>query len=265
MGAPETPTFKRDRHIPLQNPKGCIYPLKLPGGAPRTLVSERITHRYATPSITRDIREFRPNHLGISKPEPPLRYIRDRPESSPTTPKPSTSPIWLFLSEGACADTPIMYIPGRGWCAYHKCWVENYGNLVHLTAPAQATFPPAIQKVRSIAVSRNLLNARTKGGQGARSKYITDLECELSDSFKIQGLAENAGHFFAREAPMGADPFLLRLQNATVDIRGNVIRPISPFDYVTKMSHIAVPVYSIECESLDGGTRGGGWRKSMGA
>ena len=121
-----------------------------------------------------------------------------------------------------------MYIPGRGWFAYNNCWVEKYGLLLQCTAVIQTTFLPEIQTVRSIAVSRNLFKERPNGGQGERSKYLTDLECELPDSFKIQGFAKNAIHFFAMEAPLDADAFILQLQNGTSDLRENVIRPGPP-------------------------------------
>ena len=220
--------FKRDQRVPLQQPKGCIYPLKLPSGAPRTLVSERITQRYATPPITRELQEFRPANLEISKSELLLSYIRDRPASPPATPKLSASHLWLFLFEGEGAGAPIVYIPGRGRFVYNNCGVEQYEDLLQFTSLILTTFRPAIQTVRSIAVSRNLFKARTKGARTQWGKYLTGLECELSGSFEFQGLSKNARHFSAWDAPLEAGPFLLQLQNATVGLRGNVIRPISP-------------------------------------
>ena len=72
---------------------------------------------------------------------------------------------------------------------------------------------------------RDLRGARK---QEASRKYLADLECAISDSFGIQGLGGNARHFFAMESPLAANPFLMQLQNATVGIRGNVKRPITP-------------------------------------
>ena len=42
---------------------------------------------------------------------------------------------------------------------------------------------------------------------------------------------------------MDGGPFLLHLQNGTVDIRTNTIRPSSPLDYVKKVSNVVVPEY----------------------
>ena len=195
------------------------------------------------PPVTRDLQEFIEGNSRLPKTELLLSYIRELPDTVPNSHKLSASLIWLFFAEGEGHHAPLMYVPGRSWFVYNKCWVEQRDDLLELTVLLQTAFLKTVQDVRTAVAARNISKSTRRGETHHRRKYLLELESDISDALKIQILARNSRHFFSRAAPMDGDPYLLQLQNATVDLRTNTIRSSSPFDYVTKVSDVVVPEY----------------------
>ena len=144
----------------------------------------------------------------LPKTEIPLAYIREIPDTAPNSHKRSASLIWLFFAEGEGHHAPLMYVPGRSWFVYNKCWVEQRDDLLEFTVLLQTSFLKCAQDVRAAVAAMNIFKATRRGETHHRRKYLLDLEGDISDSLKIQIVARNARRFFARAAPMdGAHTF----------------------------------------------------------
>ena len=88
---------------------------------------------------------------------------------------------------------------------------------------------------------KNLAN----GDLHPRKKHLIDLEIDISSATRCAAIIFELRPYFIRNRPMGASPYILQLQNATVDLETNTIRHTSPFDYASKQSLIRVPDYAL--------------------
>ena len=198
----------------------------------------------AIPSLVDPILDFRRAHIDKNKETQVLEYIRSQPESSPNCSKLTASILRLYYSSGDPDDTPIIYVPVRGWFVYDTHWVEQGEEKIQLYQLLQTDFLDVVTRVKNIASRMNLFKPLRCGKVHPRRKYLVELESSLSNSRSLSDIAYESRPYFLRRGPMDEDPMLLQLKNGTLDLRTNSIRQSCPKDYLTKCSNVYVPDYA---------------------
>ena len=109
--------------------------------------------------VTSDLQKYIERNRQLPKTELLLSYIMEMPDTAPNSHKLSVSLISLFFAEGEGRRAPLMYVPGRSWFVYNKCWVEQKDDLLELTVLMQTAFLKCIQDVRAAVVTRNIFKS----------------------------------------------------------------------------------------------------------
>ena len=102
-----------------------------------------------------------------------------------------------------------------------------------------------MQEARAIVSGRNIFKNLTNGDTHPRKKHLVDLETDISSATKCAAIIFEMRPYFLRTRRMDENPYILQLQNATVDLKTNTIRHTSPTDYASKQSSIRVPDYAL--------------------
>ena len=92
-------------------------------------------------------------------------------------------------------------------------------------------FLTCLQEARSIVSGRNIFKNLSNGDTHPRKKHLVDLEVGISSATKASEIIFEMRPYFLRTRRMGENPYILKLQNATVDLKTNTIRHTSPTDY----------------------------------
>ena len=196
------------------------------------------------PSVLSPVLEFYNDNRNLSKTSLLLEYIKKYPEPSPNSTKLSAHALRLFFAEEDPAEVPLLYVPHRGWFVYNACWREQGEEKIDLTQLLQTRFLSCVVDVRATAARNNIFKQSRGGDIHPRRKFLIDLELTLSSARHMRDLIHEIRPYFLRTEPMDANPMLLQLANATLDLRSNTIRRSAPGDYLTKMSTVVVPEYA---------------------
>ena len=184
---------------------------------------------------------FYGEHKGRGRPDMVVEYLELYPETSPNSDKLPAECMRLYFPNDNAHDAPVIYVPHRGWFAYDVFWKEKGGGKLELTHILQTRFVGCISNCLSLATRQNIFKQTRRRTTHPRRKFPQDMEIALSNAKQLLEIIREARLYFIRREPMGSNPMLLQLANATLGIQNNTIRQRNPGDYLTKMSTISVP------------------------
>ena len=82
------------------------------------------------PSVLSPLLEFYHDNRILSKTSLLLEYIKKYPEASPNSTKIPARALRLFFADEDPADSPLLYVPRRGWFVYNAYWREQGGSIL---------------------------------------------------------------------------------------------------------------------------------------
>ena len=211
----------------------------------RSLIPRPIQPNVQSALITAPLADFRSTNDGSSKSELIIKYLKDIPETSPNSRKISAALIWLYFATGTGNESKMIYLQDKGWYVYDKFWKSQGDEMIDIVILLQTEFLTCLQQARAIVSVRNVFKNLATGDMHPRKKHLIDLEIDISSATRCAALIFELRPYFLRTRPMGENPYILQLQNATVDLETNTIRRTSPFDYASKQSLIRVPDYAL--------------------
>ena len=223
---------------------GDCQPLRM-GGSPTAgaLIPNDIRSNVQINAITAPLVNFKAAHVGLAKSELPIKYLNDTPDSVPNSRKMPAPLIWLF-TDRTSNDSKIIYLRYKGWYVYDKMWKPQGEEMIDFVVILQTEFLTCSQEERSIVAGRSIFKNITNGDASPRKKHIVDLEVDISSPTNANTIIFEMGTYFLRTRRMGENPYIMELQNATVDLRTNAIRRTSHTDYSSKQSLIRAPDYA---------------------
>ena len=132
------------------------------------------------------------------------------------------------------------------WFDYNGYWEEQADGEIDLTQLLQTPFLECVFEVRAADERLNVFKQSRGGAIRTRRKFLGNLEPKLSSANHMAELVREIRPYFLRNEPMGENPMLLQLANATLDLETNRIRKRFPRGYLAKMSKVIVPDYAME-------------------
>ena len=136
--------------------------------------------------------------------------------------------------------------PTCGFFVYNGYWKEQAEEKIDLTQLLQTSFLCCVFDVRATAARLNVFKKRRGGDVHPRREFLFGLELTLSSAKHMAEIVREIRPYFLRIEPMGANPMLLQIANATIDLKTNRIRKSCTGDYLTKMPNVVAQDYAME-------------------
>ena len=112
----------------------------------------------------------------------------------------------------------MIYLQGEGWYAYDKFRRPRCDEMIDIVIPPLSGFLARLQQARVIVSARNMFKNLATGETRPMKKLLLDIEIDISSATRCVGVIFVLRPFYRRTRPMGENPYILHLQNATVGL-----------------------------------------------
>ena len=196
------------------------------------------------PDIVAPLALFVAANRGSSKAEMLFKWIRELRFDVTNSPKLLAETMWIFFEESDENERRLVYAKEHGWMVYNGRWLRDEPKFLQATPLLQGPFNDCVLAVLRINRRRNIWRHSAEKPH-ARVDFLLDAQKKMSDHTGVQYLLAEPRPYFIRKEPFDADPMILQLQTAVVDLRVNRIRASAASDYTSKASPLFVPANAL--------------------